>query len=46
MYIDKKNYWLRLPIIDKFLKKIIKKIELRFIEFLRKTLVLMKILKL
>ena len=25
MYIDKKNYWLRLPLIDKFLKKIILK---------------------
>ena len=25
MYIDKKNYWLRLPLIDKFLKRLILK---------------------
>jgi|TARA_B100001964_G_scaffold43966_1_gene48950 hypothetical protein len=36
MYIDKKNYWLRLPIIDKFLKKIILKNRIKIYRIFEK----------
>ena len=38
MYIDKKNYWLALPLIDKFLKKIILKNRIKIYRIFEKNI--------